>query len=166
MNNMRIIQELESTRAQTLKFFELTDEELEKSYEPGKWTVRFLLHHLADAETILFERIRRVISEPRQVLWAFDQDAWARKLDYANRPLKLSKQIYASVRDGIIHDVRLHYDSSSQLEFVHSETGVRTLKDEFDKVASHNEHHLEQIRRALGPSASRIDAADKPSNRG
>jgi len=28
-------------------------------------------------------------------------------------------------------------------------TGVRTLKDEFDKVASHNAHHLNQIRMAL-----------------
>jgi hypothetical protein len=27
---------------------------------------------------------------------------------------------------------------------------VRTLKDEMDKVASHNEHHLNQIRTALG----------------
>ena len=149
---MEIVQKLESTKAQTLKFFELTGEELEESYEPGKWTVRYILHHLADAETVLFERIRRVISEPRPVLWAFDQDAWARNLDYANVPLELSKRIYASVREGIIHNVRLHYDSSSQLEFVHSETGVRTLKDEFEKVASHNEHHLEQIRRALGIS--------------
>ncbi len=74
---MGLIQELESTKAETLKFFELTDEELDKSYEPGKWTVRYILHHLADAETVLFERIRRVISEPRQVLWALDQDAWA-----------------------------------------------------------------------------------------
>jgi hypothetical protein len=30
-----------------------------------------------------------------------------------------------------------------------SETGVRTLKDEIDKVATHNAHHLEQIRAAL-----------------
>jgi hypothetical protein len=28
--------------------------------------------------------------------------------------------------------------------------GLRTLKDEFDKVAAHNEHHLSHIRRALG----------------
>ncbi|HEY7568150.1 MAG TPA: hypothetical protein VH762_11300 [Gemmatimonadaceae bacterium] len=34
--------------------------------------------------------------------------------------------------------------------WVHSETGVRTLKDEFDKVAAHNQKHLDQIRRALG----------------
>jgi hypothetical protein len=149
---MEIIQKLENTKAQTLEFFELTQTDLAKSYGPGKWTVKYILHHLADAEMVLFERIRRVISEPRQVIWAFDQDAWARKLDYANMPLDLSRHIFAAVRDGIIHDVRLHYDNSGQLEFVHSETGVRTLKDEFDKVASHNEDHLKQIRRALGSS--------------
>ena len=44
---------------------------------------------------------------------------------------------------------RLHYTQDGHLEFVHSLTGVRTLKDEFDKTASHNEHHLSQIRRAL-----------------
>ena len=35
------------------------------------------------------------------------------------------------------------------LEFVHSISGVRTLEDQFDKTASHNEHHLGQIRGAL-----------------
>jgi hypothetical protein len=43
----------------------------------------------------------------------------------------------------------MHYQKDGHLEWVHSETGVRTLKDEFDKVASHNEHHLRQIRAAL-----------------
>jgi hypothetical protein len=45
---------------------------------------------------------------------------------------------------------RLHYTRDGHLEFVHSLTRVRTLKDEFDKTASHNEHHLSQIRTALG----------------
>ncbi len=40
--------------------------------------------------------------------------------------------------------------TKGQREFVHSVTGVRTLKDEMDKVAWHNEHHLGQIRTALG----------------
>jgi hypothetical protein len=43
----------------------------------------------------------------------------------------------------------LHYEGSEQIEFVHSEAGIRTLKDEFEKVASHNEHHLAQIRKAI-----------------
>ena len=38
---------------------------------------------------------------------------------------------------------------AASMEFVHSNTGVRTLKDEFDKVADHNQHHLEHIQTAL-----------------
>lgn len=147
--NMDIIQRLQATRDRTLAHFERSDEQLARSYAPDKWPVRFILHHLADAETVLFDRIRRAISEPRQVLWAFDQDAWAQGLHYSRIPLALSRRIYESVREGVIFQARLHYEQSGHREFIHSETGVRTLKDEFDKVASHNEHHLAQIEQAL-----------------
>lgn len=144
---MDIVTRLETTRDRTLRHFDLTEEQLNRSYAAGKWPVRSILHHLADAETVLFDRIRRVISEPRQVIWAFDQDAWAR--DYTTIPLEVSRNIYEAVRAGIIHHARSHYDASGHREFVHSETGLRTLRAEFDKVAAHNEHHLEQIERAL-----------------
>lgn len=147
---MNIIEELESTRIETLTCFELSQDKIDKNYGSGKWTVRYILHHLADAETVLYERIRRVISEPRQVLWAFDQAAWANKLNYDEVPLDISRHIYAAVREGIIHYARVHYNESSRLEYVHSETGVRTLKEEFDKIVWHNRNHLEQIRKAVG----------------
>lgn len=107
------------------------------------------MHHLADAETVLYNRIRQVISEPKQIQWAFDQDAWSKELDYSSMPLELSKNIYAAVRDGIIYLARRHYESLGHRAFVHSETGVRTLKQEFDKVVEHNEQQLEQIRKAI-----------------
>lgn len=146
---MDIITKLESTRDRTLQYFGLGNDDLDRIYAPGKWSVRFLLHHLADAEAVLSDRIRRTISEPRQVLWAFDQDKWATGLNYSQMPLDLSRRIYEATRAGIIHLAGQHYDRSGHLEFIHSETGLRTLKDEFDKVASHNEHHLNQIEAAL-----------------
>ena len=150
---MHLIQALEKTRDETIRYFSLDEWELELTYGPGKWSVRYLLHHLSDSETVLFDRIRRVLSEPRQVIWVYDQDAWAKGLNYGTLPLELSRRIYESVRAAVIYYARLHYEEKGHLEFVHSVTGVRTLKDEFDKVASHNEHHLEQIRLALqGPS--------------
>lgn len=146
---MQPIRDLEKTRDETLRYFSLDQSDLARTYAPGKWSVRFVLHHLADSETVLFERIRRVLSEPPQILWVFDQDAWAEGLDYSQVPLDISRRIYESVRNAIIYYAGLHYERKGHLEFVHSVTGVRTLKDEFDKVASHNEHHLEQIRQAL-----------------
>lgn len=151
---MQLIQNLEKTRDETLGYFSLAEPELARTYAPGKWSVRYLLLHLADSETVLFDRIRRILSEPRQVLWVFDPDAWAQGLDYSQVPLDLSRRVYESVRNAVIYYAGQYYESKGQLEFVHSVTGVRTLKDEFDKVASHNEHHLEQIRLALhgGPA--------------
>ena len=146
---MDIITELESTRDRTLQYFDLAEDELAKTYAPGKWSIRFILHHLADAETVLNDRIRRTISEPKQVLLVFDQDAWAKGLDYWLTPLDLSRGIYEATRAGIIHLAREHYERNGHLEFIHSETGVRTLKDEFDKVGTHNEEHLKQIAAAL-----------------
>src|SRR5436305_14656063 len=116
---MNIIANLESTRDRTLQYFDLRESELAKSYAPGKWFHRFILHHLADAETVLNDRIRRTISEPRQVLLVFDQDAWAKRLDYSHLPLPLSRGIYEATRAGIIHLAREHYERNGHLEFIH-----------------------------------------------
>ena len=146
---MDLIAELERTKAETLRHFEADREALAKRYAPGKWDVRYLLHHLADAETVLFDRIRRVLSRPGQVIWAFDQDAWAHGLGYEERPLTLSRDLYAATRGSVIYYASRDYESKGALRFVHSETGLRTLADEFEKVAWHNQHHLDQIERAL-----------------
>jgi DinB family protein len=146
---MQLTQELQRTRDETLKYFALGENELARTYAPGKWSVRFILLHLSDSETVLFDRIRRVLCEPRQVIWVYDQDAWAKGLDYGQVPLEISRRVYQSVREAIIYYAGRYYESKGHLEFVHSVTGVRTLKDEFDKVADHNAHHLAQIRSAL-----------------
>jgi len=146
---MQLITELERTRDETLRYFALGGEDLARTYGPGKWPIRYILLHLTDSETVLFDRIRRVLSEPRQVLWVYDQDAWASGLDYSHVPLDVYRRVYESVRNAVIYDAGQFYEQKGHLEFVHSVTGVRTLKDEFDKVASHNEHHLSQIRAAL-----------------
>src|SRR5438128_799573 len=95
---MGLIQDLEATRDETLKRFTLGEKDLARTYAPGKWSIKFILHHLADSETVLYDRIRRVLSEPRQVLWVFDQDAWAKGLNYSEVPLELSRRVYESVR--------------------------------------------------------------------
>ena len=146
---MEILDALDRTRDETLRYFGLTGPSLEATYGPGKWSVRYLLHHLADSELVLAERIRRILSERRKMLWAFDQEDWARELDYHSMPLLVSRNIYAANRAGTRLLVARYYQSQGHKEWDHSEMGVRTLKMEMDKVAEHNEHHLGQIREAL-----------------
>ena len=151
---MSLIQELERTRDETLQCFSLDQRALVRTYAPGKWSVRYILHHLSDTETVFLDRIHRVLSEPRPVIWVMNQDAWAKGLDYAQVPLEIARRVYEAVRNAIIYHAGVHYERNGHLEWVHSVDGVRTLRDEFDKVAAHNEHHLAQIRSALDRPAA------------
>ena len=145
-----LIEELERTRDETLRYFSLGESDLSRTYGPGKWSVRYILHHLTDSELVYMERLRRVISEPNVVSWYCDQDAWAKGLDYSAQSLDSSCLLFYAVRNAIMTDARRHYERDGSIAFVHSRTGRRTLKDQYDEVAAHNEHHLGQIRRALG----------------
>lgn len=149
----QLIAELERTRDETLRCYSLGASDLSRSYGPRKWTVKHILHHLADSEQVLYERIARTIAESRPHITVFQESSWAEKLEYESLPLEISRGIYDAVRRAHIHFARKFYASHGHLEFVHSEMGVRTLRQEFDKVADHNEHHLAQIRAAL-PAAS------------
>ncbi len=149
LNKMEVLNQLKITKEQTCSYFELEEESLQKSYAPGKWNVKELLHHLVDAETVLYERIRRGIAENKVVVWGFDQDAWCKNLDYKNQDLKLNKPIFLATRDAILSLTERYYLSHGANQYVHSETGLRTVKDEIDKVAWHNAHHLKQIETAL-----------------
>ncbi len=146
---MEILDQLEASLQKTLPYFDLSLTDLQKTYHPGKWNVRQILHHLADAETILYERIRRIIAEPKQVIWAFDQDAFCDRLNYEKTPLAINKDIYHSTRKAVIYYAKEFYDALGSKEFIHSETGIRRLKNEFDKVAAHNFSHIAQIEQAL-----------------
>jgi hypothetical protein len=101
-NIMELIEQLERTRDETLSFYRLDEADLARTYAPGKWPIRFILLHLADSETVLYDRVRRILSEPRQVLWVYDQDAFARGLDYAQVPLDIYRDIYATKRSFIL----------------------------------------------------------------
>ena len=144
-----LIRQLEETRDETIRYFSLDEASLARTYGPGKWSVRYVLCHLTHSETTFVERIQRTLSEARPVLWFMHQDAWAAGLEYDRLPLDITARMFEAVRNMNIYYAVQYYDSRGHLEFVHSVSGLRTLKDEFDKVAAHNEHHLNQIRTAL-----------------
>jgi len=146
---MEIIESLIETRDQTLPYFDLAETELVKNYGEGKWNVRQLLNHIVDAETVLYERIRRTIANPGQTLQGFEQDLWAAKLEYNKFPLKMNRDIYVSVRQAIIYLAAEYYDEYGDHEAYHSRTGAKNLKHFFDKVARHNQGHVENIKQAL-----------------
>lgn len=62
------------------RVFELTPEDLDRAWPldagVGKWPIRVLLGHLADAEVSFVHRMRRVVAEPGCELGVWDDNAF------------------------------------------------------------------------------------------
>jgi hypothetical protein len=149
MEKPELLDALITTKSVTLNYFDLPGSDLSKTYGTGKWSIRQILHHLTDTEYLFHGRLKKIIAEPRQVIWAFNQDDWAKAFDYITEPLDGKKNIYSLFRDLNYELISKYYDDFREKEFVHNESGLRTLKLEFGKVALHNLNHNEQIRTAL-----------------
>jgi hypothetical protein len=141
---------LRGLRDATLPMFELPERRLAKRYRRGGWTAREVLVHIADTESVLLDRLRRVAAQEKPLLLGFDPDAWTSRLDYAGRDLALARALYLAARSTIAELVERHRGDAARMG-IHSEAGLLSLAQIAEKVAWHNQHHIEQIRSAVGP---------------
>jgi len=112
---------------------------------PGKWSIRQIVAHLADAELVGAHRFRQVIAEENPTLIAFNQDAWTRNLDYSRRKPKQSLETFRRLR-AENHDLLKELpEEAFDRAGNHSENGRMTLRQLLDGYAGHAESHARQL---------------------
>jgi hypothetical protein len=112
---------------------------------PGKWSIRQIIAHLADSELVGAHRMRLVIAQENPTLTAFDQDAWARNLDYLRRKPKQSLETFRRVRaenHELLKELPLETFERSG---THTEDGRVTLRSLVEGYAGHAENHARQL---------------------
>jgi len=112
---------------------------------PGKWSIRQIAAHLADAELVGAHRFRLVIAEDNPILMAFDQDAWARNLDYARRKPKQSLETFRRIRAENYDLLKGLPETAFERAGNHTENGPMTLLRLLDGYAGHAETHARQL---------------------
>ena len=120
-------------------------EETDFTSAPGKWSIRLLIAHLADSEMVGAQRFRQVIAEDNPPLGAFDQDAWARNLDYARKQPKQSLESFRRLRAENYELLKSLPESAFERTGVHSERGPVTLRQLLETYADHAESHARQM---------------------
>jgi hypothetical protein len=118
---------------------------------PGKWSIRQLMSHLADADLVAAHRFRQVIAEDNPTIVAFDQNKWAANLDYSRRKVKQSLETFRRLRAENYELLKALPESTYERAGNHTERGVLTLRQMLDGQAGHAESHarqLQQIREA------------------
>jgi len=112
---------------------------------PGKWTIRQLAAHLADAELAAAYRCRLIAAEDNPTIVAWDQDAWSRNLDYARRKPKQSLESFRRMRAETYDLLKALPEAAFARTGNHSERGSITLRQLVDLMAQHAESHSRQM---------------------
>ena len=120
--------------------------ELDYVPEQGKWSIRQIVSHLADAEIVGAMRLRRVIAEEEPKLEAFDQNAWASNLDYARRKTSQALETFRRIRGENYELLKELPEMAFERAAIHSERGRLTLRQLLQGYAEHAENHAAQMR--------------------
>jgi hypothetical protein len=123
----------------------LTDGDLEARL-PGKWSVREIVHHLADSEMVAAARLRRIVAEDRPGLRATDMAGYARRLFY-DRPIQNSLELFRFVRLATAEILDRMTDVEWSREGIQSDGGRFTAEKWLEIFSKHAQTHAEQIRR-------------------
>jgi hypothetical protein len=112
---------------------------------PGKWSIRQIVAHLADAELVGAHRFRQIVAEENPTIVAFDQEAWTRNLDYARRKPKQSLETFRRVRAENYELLKELPASAYERAGNHTENGRLTLHQLIEGFAQHAESHARQL---------------------
>ncbi|MGE5620689.1 MAG: YfiT family bacillithiol transferase [Sphingomonadaceae bacterium] len=131
----------------------LGEEQLDAPGGEGEWSVRQVVHHLADAHMNAFARTKLVITEAKPILKPYDQEKWAELPDSTGVPIELSLSILRGLHRRWAVLLQGLPEEAWRRQGVHLQNGLQALEDMLAIYVRHGDAHLEQIakiRRANG----------------
>ena len=112
------------------------------------WTPRQVAHHVADSEMTSAIRLRRLLAEERPQLSGYDEELFARRLHYSERPLEGSLEAVRGARASTLALLEVLSEEEWAREGTHSESGRYSVTDWLQVYAAHCHDHADQVRRA------------------
>lgn len=136
-------------------------------YRPeGRLSVRQIVCHLADAETVGAMRLRQILAEHSPTLQYFDEAAWAERLDYSGRKISHALESFRRLRADNHELLAGLGEEAFQRTGHHSSRGDVTLRQVVEQLASHLEDQvlaIQAVRAAYKEQRAQTPPAQLPS---
>lgn len=125
----------------------LDDVGLDTPYRDGGWTVRQVVHHVADSHVNGYVRFCLALAEEGRTAALYDQEAWAGLRFPRTGPLEPSLSLLDGLHERWVLMARGLEGEELGRTIEHPAKGVWTVDDLLHHYAWHSMHHLAQITR-------------------
>jgi len=124
----------------------LSDEQLDTPYRLDGWTVRQLVHHVADSHMNSYVRFKWTLTEENPTIKAYNEKLWAEMPEARTAPIDLSLNILIALHARWVLMLKDLTEEDLNKAFVHPESGRQVRLDlNIALYAWHSEHHLAHI---------------------
>jgi uncharacterized damage-inducible protein DinB len=124
---------------------DLTDTQLDTQYRPEGWTVRQVVHHVADSHMNWYIRTKLALTSSEPTIHAYDENLWANLPDGKAGPLESSLQLLEGLHSRMVRLLEALSVEALSRKFVHPERGLVSLDQNVAMYAWHGRHHTAHI---------------------
>ena len=122
----------------------LDDPQLDTPYRDGGWTMRQVVHHIADSHMNSHVRFKLALTEHEPVIKPYDETAWATLPD--NRmPVNVSLALTRALHQRWVALLEAMTESDFEKKIAHPERGLEDLATSLALYAWHSRHHTAHI---------------------
>ncbi len=122
----------------------LNNVQLDTPYRDGGWTVRQVVHHVADSHANAFVRTKLALTEDWPAIKPYDEAAWA-KLTDSSLPVEISLEFVHALHGRWVALLESLSDEDFQKGYTHPERGRQNLVMMLALYDWHSRHHTAHI---------------------
>ena len=123
----------------------LSEAQLDTPYREGGWTVRQLVHHVADSHSVCVVRFKLALTEEWPTISPYDEAAWANLADSRTLPVEISLVLLDSLHARWVAVLEAMNEQDFHRGFNHPERGRMNLATTLALYDWHSRHHTAHI---------------------
>ena len=123
----------------------LNSAQLDVPYREAGWTVKQVVHHLADSHLNAYTRFKLALTEDNPMVKPYDETAWAELADSVTTPVETSVVLLETLHTRWVNLLRSMSEADFHKTYRHPDYGARTLDQLLALYAWHGPHHVAHI---------------------